>query len=107
LSRWKYKTEKVTVGENSQTVRMMTAGDQAAFGALSKKIQAGAVDKNEISFLVVRLTSIDPTLTEEEARDMPPELLMACVSKAMELSGMKTEAPTTEGPGEKKVPSDS
>jgi hypothetical protein len=89
MSRWKYKTDTVTVGENSQAVRMLTAGERKQFAQASQKIKAGEMQKSDLPALVAKMGCTNPTLSEEELEAMPPDLLDACVSKIMELTGFK------------------
>lgn len=104
MSRWKYKVETVTVGENSQNVRKLTAGERRDFALASKKIAAGEMEKAQLPFVIAKFACIEPVLSDEDAMSMPPDLLDACVGKIMELSaiGGAKDKDDAEGPGEKK-----
>lgn len=101
MSRWKYKTELVTVGENSQKVRMLTAGERKAFADASQKIQKGEFDKNSLPGMVVKFGAIEPELTDDDVASMPPDLQEACVTKILQLTGIG------KADGEKKEPTPS
>lgn len=102
-SRWKYKTDTVTVGENSQKVRQLTAGERRQFAESSKKVAKGEMEAGELPALVAKFGCIDPVLTQEDADSMPGDLLTACVDKIMELTGLKSKD-DGEDAGEKKEP---
>lgn len=97
MSRWKYRTETVTVGSNSQNVRQLTAGERKTFAATSKEIKAGTADANDLPALIAGFGCVDPQVTKEELAEMPTDLLDAVVAKIMELTGF-------EGDDEKKEP---
>lgn len=95
MSRWKYRTEKVTVDENTVTVRGLTAGERQRFAEVSKSRKA-ARDANQdpgdplaVPKLVAKFGVIDPALSDEELEAMPGDLLDAAVNKILELSGVK------------------
>ena len=98
MSRWKYKTATVTVGENSQEVRQLTHNERLEFAAQSKKIKADQGDANAILTTVLKFGCVG--LTDEDVKGMPPDLADACVEKIMALSGLEDDKP-----GEKKEPS--
>lgn len=106
MSRWKYKTATVTVGDNSQDVRQLTQSERAEFAASSQKIKKGEMQPIELPPLVVGFAAINPKLTKEEVADMPGDLMDACVDRIMELSGLGDDdkAPAAAGTPEKKDP---
>lgn len=90
--RWKYRTAVVTVGENSQKVRGLTAGERRAFAEKSKAMKAaGEGGANMLPNFVVQAGAVDPTLTDEDVDAMPPDLLDACSEKVFELTGADRE----------------
>jgi hypothetical protein len=96
-SRWKYRTEDVTVDENTLTVRGLTAGERMQFAEISKKVKAaaaaGTVDpaaNMSVPRMVAKFGIVaNPPLTDEDLTDMPGDLLDAAVTKILELSGVK------------------
>lgn len=97
MSRWKYRTEKVTIDENTVTVRGLTAGERLAFAEVSKKMRdakaAGTTDpaaNQSVPRMVAKFGIVaEPPLTDEDLTDMPGNLLDAVVTKILELSGVK------------------
>lgn len=87
-SRWKYKTEKVTVDENTVTVRGLTAGERVEFSDTSKKVKAGEIPASQVPRMVVKMGCTD-ALSDEDVTAMPGELLDAACTKILELSGVK------------------
>lgn len=106
-SRWKYAIEPVTVGENTQNVRKMTSGERRDFMLTSKRIKAGEMEAADLPFFIAKCGCTNPTMTEEEAREMPPDLLDACVRKITELSGMRAPTDADDETSEKKDPANS
>lgn len=102
MSRWKYRVEKVTVGENSQHVRKLTSGERREFVATSKKIATGEMQPADLPFAVAKMGCVDPPLTEEDAVAMPPDLMDACVKKIMMMSGMRNSGDETEAADDEK-----
>lgn len=100
MSRWAYRVEKVTVGENSQKVRQLTAGERKEFAKVSKQIKAGEREKDELPALLAGFGCTEPTLTPEEIAQMPADLLDACIEKIMDLTG----TPGLKEDSEKKAP---
>lgn len=98
MSRWKYKVETVTVGENSQKVRQMTTQERKQFAQASKEIKNGERRADELPGMIAEFGCTDPQLMPEEIADMPADLLDACVSKIMDLSGFKDEEKKTAVP---------
>jgi hypothetical protein len=103
VSRWKYRTATVTVGENSIEVRQFTTEERRQFHELHKAARESGSGLLGLQKQVMMWTVITaPALTEEDARTMPPELTDAAVEKVMELSGLAADetdekkAPTTE-----------
>lgn len=99
MSRWKYRTETVTVGENSVEVRQFTQRERGEFASNSKKIKDGGLQPMELPPLVIKFGT---TLTEDEIAEMPPELADACVRKIMDLSGLGDDDETDPAEREKK-----
>lgn len=97
MSRWKYRTEAVTVDENTVTVRGLTAGERMQFAETSKKIKdakAAGTTEPATNMSVPRMVAkfgivADPLLTDQDLTDMPGDLLDAAVTKILELSGVK------------------
>lgn len=87
-ARWKYRCEKVTVDENTVTVRGLTAGERVAFAETSKKVKAGEVPATAIPHQVVKAGCMDG-LSDENVTSMPGDLLDAACRKILELSGVK------------------
>lgn len=87
-SRWKYRTEVVTVGENSQKVRQLTHGEQTKYHDAWK---AGGKE-TELPGMIVRFGAIEPPATDSDVADMPPELLQACFKKILALTGVDVDA---------------
>lgn len=107
-NRWKFPVFTVEEGENKQDVRKLTAGERRDFMLTSKKIAKGEMEAADLPFFIAKCGCTNPTITEEEARDMPPDLLDACVRKITELSGMRSPVGDDEDkPGEKKDPASS
>lgn len=88
MSRWKYKTETVTAGENSQKVRQLTAGERHQFAMATKKAKEDPSDQTDRLRMLATFGCVDPELTEADVDAMPGDLLGACVEKIMELSGL-------------------
>lgn len=86
--RWKYKTETVTAGENSQQVRGLTAGERSTFIDLNKKVKAGELSSVAVMTKVAAMGCINPACSEVEVEAMPHDLHDAAVTKILELSGM-------------------
>jgi hypothetical protein len=99
VSRWKYRTETVTVDENSVTVRGLTAGERTQFAETSKRVKdakaAGNVDPGaamNVPRMVAKFGIVaNPPLTDDDLTSMPGDLLDAAVTKILELSGVKAE----------------
>lgn len=91
MSRWKYRTEDVTVGENTQKVRGMTQGERTQFAQASADIKEGKRKATELPNLIAGFGCIDPKATPEDIVDMPSDLLDAVVSAIMRLSGFKDD----------------
>lgn len=89
MSRWKHKTETVTVDENTQEVRGMTAGERKQFAEASKEIKDGKRSPATLPYLIAGFCAVNPAVTPEDIEAMPSDLLDAIVSKAMLLSGFK------------------
>lgn len=89
MSRWKHKTELVSVGENSQSVRALTQGEKATFANTSRKIAAGEMDPGQLPSLVLTMGCVDPRLSGDDVTDMPADLAEDCVNKILELTGMR------------------
>lgn len=86
-SRWKYKQELVTVGENSQTVRQLTAGERTTImGKRSKLKEGDAEGQANLQRDIVTMAAIDPPVTADEVTSMPTDLLDACAAKVMDLT---------------------
>lgn len=96
MSRWKYRTEIVTVGENSQKVRGMTQGERTQFAEASTAIKEGNRKATELPGMIACFGCVDPSVTAKEVEEMPTELVDAVVSAIMRLSGMKD--PEKKGP---------
>jgi len=98
-SRWKYRTELVTVDDNSVTVRGLTAGERMQFAETSKKMRdaktAGGLELGaalSVPKMVARFGIVaDPPLTDDDIAGMPGDLLDAVVTKILELSGVKSD----------------
>lgn len=103
MSRWKYPLELVTVGDNAQNVRKLTAGERKAFALASRDIKAGKMEATELPFLLASFACVEPSLTKVDAEGMPPDLLDACVEKILELSGMRGKEPDEVADPEKKA----
>jgi len=112
VSRWKYRTETVTVDENTVIVRGLTAGERTHFMETSKKIKeakaAGTTD-TAAAMSVPRMVAkfgivTDPTLSDEDLTTMPGDLLDAAVTKILELSGVKSEKKAGTGADEDDLP---
>lgn len=101
MSRWKYKTELVTVDENSVTVRGLTAGERLHMSDVQKKGKALA-DTDQATIVpgdsavnfsrqVAKCGVINPPLTDQDLAEMPGQLLDAVVAKVLELSGVDAD----------------
>ena len=101
MSGWVYKTELVTVGDNSQAVRQLTVSERKEFSKSNERIKGGELKPSDLPGIVAGFGCINPPRTEDEIDSMPPDLFDACVSKILELTGMKVEAESDE----KKEPS--
>lgn len=88
MSRWKHKSQTVTVGDNSIEVRGLTGGQRSQFAQASKDIKEGKKPASDLPFMIVAFGAVDPTLSEQEARDMPTDLLDEAVNKILELTGL-------------------
>ena len=76
----------VTVGENSVEVRQLTVKERLQFAEASKAIKEGKLERIELPKMVLRAGISG--LTEQEAEDMPADLVDAAVNKILELSGL-------------------
>ena len=90
-ARWKYRTEKVTVDENTVTVRGLTAGERVKFAEFQKERKEKGLPATDITRRVAQFGVIDPPLEAADLESMPGDLLDAAVQKIMELSGVKTD----------------
>lgn len=89
---WKYKTETVAVGGNSQDVREFTAGEMGQINAMTVKAkEAGQTDPMERVRQSVVFGATNPARTAEDVAAMPFQLLTACSAKIFELSGLGGE----------------
>lgn len=114
MSRWKYRTESVTVDENTVTVRGLTAGERTQFAETSKKVKeakaAGTTDPAaamSVPRMVAKFGIVaNPPLTDDDLTTMPGDLLDAAVTKILELSGVKSEkkAGTEAEPAAEELP---
>lgn len=101
-SRWKFKTETVTAGDNSVVVRGLTVGERTQFIQAGKEHRAAKGLPEELaksaalSALLVR-SGITPAMSEDEVAAMPPELFDKAADVIMQLSGLR------DGPAEKKA----
>lgn len=90
MSRWKYKTATVAVGENSQTVRQMTADERAWLAGERAKLgdpkKADRAEQMRLQRELVQRASINPELTDQDVKEMPSDLVDACAGKIMELT---------------------
>lgn len=107
MSRWKYKTALVTVGDNSQTVRQMTADERAYIASERAKLGDPKAPANKepqmrLQRELVQRAAINPELSEQDAKDMPADLLDACAGKIMELTLGPDWNKEDEGDPEKK-----
>jgi hypothetical protein len=100
MSRWKYRTATVTVGENSQDVRQLTAGERKALTDVGAKIKAAVMLNADVPLLIASFGCINPAVSIDEAHQMPPDLLDAVCSKIFELTNIAN-------PGEEKKTADS
>lgn len=90
-ARWKYRTEKVTVDENTVTVRGLTAGERIKFAEFQKERKEKGLPATDITRRVAQFGVIDPQLEAADLETMPGDLLDAVVQKIMELSGVKSD----------------
>ncbi len=98
MSRWKYQTAQVSIGEDSVTVRGLTAGEQLKLREAKRKAladdAAGKITTGqEATNQIVMFGVIDPPLTEADLDDMPVALMLHAAAKIMELSGVKSDDP--------------
>lgn len=89
--RWKHRTEKVTVDENTVTVRGLTAGEREQFSEASKQVAENKIPGAKLTEMVAKFGVVDPQLADEDLRDMPGVLLEEAVTKILVLSGLRTE----------------
>lgn len=82
MSRWKYQTELVTVGENSASIRSLTAGERLKFTEM-RKTMTGV----EVKHAIVKFCCVDPAPGSEEFGDMPGDLFDAVFDKIIEMAG--------------------
>lgn len=88
MGRWKYPTETVSVGANSQNVRCLTAAERSAVMAAQKALEKGDIaGMTKVQMQIARAGSVDPELTEEDVQTMPSSFLDAVAAKVMELTG--------------------
>lgn len=99
MSRWSYPVEVVTVGNNSQSVRCLTARERREFSGLGAKVKSGEIVAAAIPEYVVQWGAINPVLSMEEVQDMPTDLIDACREKIMELTGFRDEEDEKKAPG--------
>jgi len=94
--RWKYKTDTVTVGENSVVVRQLTVRERLQFANASKAVKEGKLEPIELPKVVLQ-AGIEG-LSDQESLDMPADLVDAAVNRILELSGIRDEkkAPAPE-----------
>ncbi len=90
-ARWKYRTAKVTVDENTVTVRGLTAGERLKFAEYQKERKEKGLPATEVTRKVAGFGIIEPELAEGDLDTMPGDLLDAVVRKIMELSGVKPD----------------
>lgn len=88
--RWKYKTQEVKVGDNSQTVREMTHRDYQDFFKKSKDVKAGNGTMLEVMVFVVSRGCVNPEATVEDVEQMPTDLVAACSTAILKLSGVES-----------------
>lgn len=98
MSRWVHRTDTVTVGDNQQKVRGLSHRERSKFAEAAKKIKAGELSATDLPELVAKLGCVG--LEAKDVEDMPADLMDACVTKILELTGVKEEK--AAGPGEKK-----
>ena len=92
MPKWKYKEADVTVGENTQRVRQLTADERRQFAENAKKRKeegktSEASGASEMMQKLVEWASMPP-LSKDDVASMPAELLDACTSKILDLSGL-------------------
>lgn len=92
MSRWKYKTATVSVGDNAVDVRQLTAGERKQFVQLSREVKEGKAAQMDLPPFIIKAATINPSLTDDDIASMPPELADACVRKIMELTGLRENA---------------
>lgn len=96
MSRWCHETQTVTVGRNSQEVRGLTAGELAIVEQAKEVMAAGNRPTSDLPFVVATFGCVNPTVSDEDARSMPPKLLGAIVEQIMSLTaGPKAEEKKT------------
>lgn len=105
MSRWTYRTHDVTVGDNTQKVRSLTAGERKQFAAISSEIKSGKKNANELPAMIAGFGCIEPKLSDDELETMPPDLMDACVAKIMELTGFKEDEPEADPEKKAETPS--
>lgn len=89
MSRWTYRTQTVTAGENKQDVRELTAGECRQFTEANKKAKEAPGDgaADQVITLVVSLGATNPTMTPEEVDSMPADLRAACFGAIIAVTG--------------------
>lgn len=91
MSRWKYRAETITVGDNVVTVRELTAGERAEFMKLHKATKETGGSPLEVQAKVLRWAiTMPPDLTDEDVNAMPPELSDKAIETVLRLSGLAT-----------------
>lgn len=92
MARWKYKTEPVTVDENTLTVRGLTAGERVKFLDHQKAAKANPTGNDVLSAsrMLAKCGVMEP-LSDEDLESIPGDFLTAVVEKIMELSGIKAD----------------
>ena len=102
MSRWKYRTDTVSVGDNRQDVRQLTAGERKEFVELSREIKEGKKPQMDLPPFIIKAGAINPACSDDDVASMPTELADACVRKIMELTGLRYGAADDADSPEKK-----
>lgn len=100
MSRWVHATAVVQVGDNEQKVRGLSHRERSQFAEASRKIAGGTMGKHELPEFVAKLGCVG--ISDEDLAEMPAKLMDECVTRIMELTGLKDAKPDTNEDPEKK-----
>ncbi len=88
MSRWKHKSESVTLGEDVVTVRGLTAGERTEFLHANKEAQREDAPSDAKMKVMARAVQMGTGLSAEDVATMPVELFDLVWAKIIAMTGM-------------------